>query len=138
MNLDSIVEARIHPAIGVARIGNSDEYFIGPEIPYPTPPPAGGYRDQNGRLKRQAALFRVYGYDADGKVVAELTAENAEIAWTVHVANKKGAWYDFDAALDLPEAATLQSARRNAMFQGLEREKLVIDPGSRSISGRAS
>jgi len=136
MNLDSIVEARIHPAIGVARIGNSDEYFIGPEIPYPTPPPAGGYRDQNGRLKRQAALFRVYGYDADGKVVAELTAENAEIAWTVHVANKKGAWYDFDAALDLPEAATLQSARRNAMFQGLEREKLVIDPGSRSISGR--
>lgn len=135
MNPESIVEARIHPAIGIARIGNSEEYFIGPEVPRPTPPPGGGYRDKAGRLKRQAALFRIYGYDARGQAVAELTAENAEIEWTVHVANKKGAWYDFDAALDLPEAATLKSARRNAMFQGRERDRLVIDPGPRSISG---
>ncbi len=135
MNLDSIVEARIHPAIGIARIGNSEEYFIGPEVPRPTAPPEGGYRDPAGRLKRQAALFRIYGYDANGQAVAELTAENAEIEWTVHVANKKGAWYDFDAALDLPEAATLKSPRRNALFQGAERDRLVIDPGPRSVSG---
>ena len=31
LTIDSI---RIHPAIGIARLGNSpDEYFIGPEIP---------------------------------------------------------------------------------------------------------
>ncbi|NUK13115.1 hypothetical protein HRW18_35195, partial [Streptomyces lunaelactis] len=30
---DNIVRAAIHPAIGVARVGNSqDEYFLAPEI----------------------------------------------------------------------------------------------------------
>ena len=135
MSLDAIVEARIHPAIGIARIGNSDEFFIGPEVPHPIPPPEGGYRDSAGKLKRQAALFRIYGYDASGLPVAELTAGNAEIEWTVHVANKKGAWYDFDAALDLPEAAALRSPRRNAFVQGADRRKLIIDPGPRTISG---
>ena len=136
MKLDSVVEARIHPAIGIARIGNSAEFFIGPEVPHATAAPEGGYRDSKGRLKRQAALFHIYGYDQDGKVVAELTASNAEIDWTVHVANKKAAWYDFNAALDLPEAVNLQSPRRNSWVQGKDREKLVIDPGPRSVSGR--
>ena len=136
MDLKSIVEARIHPAIGIARVGNSDEYFIGPHVPHPTPPPPGGYRDASGKLKRQAAEFRIYGYDSDGAVVAELTSANADIEWTVHVANKKGAWYDFDAALDLPEAKDLKSSRRNAFIQGAEREKLVIDPGPRTVSGK--
>jgi hypothetical protein len=134
MDLESIVEARIHPAIGIARIGNSDEYFIGPQVPHPTPPPPGGYRDASGKLKRQAAQFRIYGYDSNGEVVAELTSVNASIEWTVHVANKKGAWYDFDAALDLPEAKDLKSCRRNAFIQGEQREKLVIDPGPRTVS----
>jgi hypothetical protein len=48
MNLDSVVEARIHPTIGVARVVNSDEFFIGPEVPYATAPPQGGYRDAGG------------------------------------------------------------------------------------------
>jgi len=135
MDLKSIVQARIHPAIGVARIGNSDEYFIGPEVPHPTPPPPGGYRDASGKLKRQGALFRIYGYDQHGQVVAELTSADATIEWTVHVANKKGAWYDFDAALDLSEAHDLKSARRNAFVQGADRDRLVIDPGPRSVSG---
>jgi hypothetical protein len=136
MSLDSVVEARIHPAIGVARIGNSDEFFVGPEVPHPVPPPPGGYRDPEGRLKRQAARFRLYGYDSAGQVVAELTAANSEIVWTAHVANKKAAWYDFDAALDLPEAATLRSTRRNSPVQGKDRSKLIIDPGPRSVSGK--
>ena len=102
MGVDEIVSARIHPAIGIARIGNSpDEYFIGPELPYPVAAPPGGYKDPQGRLKRQAAQFRIYGYDADGNVVAEITVADAEIAWTVHVANTKSAWYDFNFALDL-------------------------------------
>jgi hypothetical protein len=135
MNLNLVVEARIHPAIGVARVGNSDEFFIGPEVPYPTAAPQGGYRDSAGRLKRQAARFRIYGYDRDGNVVGELTASHADILWSVHVANKKAAWYDFDVALDLPEAANVRSARRNSAIQGKERASLIIDPGSRSVSG---
>jgi L-Lysine epsilon oxidase N-terminal len=136
MKLNDVVEARIHPAIGIARVGNSQKYFIGPEIPFPVAPPQGGYRDDEGRLKRQSACFRVYGYDSEGHVLGELTCDNAEIVWNVHVANKKAAWYDFDFALDLPEAVHERSARRNPQFQGKEREKLVINPNPRSVSGR--
>lgn len=139
INLKLVASARIHPAIGIARVGNSEEddgWFIGPEIvPGPRREP-GFYRDTKGRLKRQAARFRVYGYDRNGKALGELTEDEATIEWTVHVANKKAAWYDFDIALDLPEAAGVQSARRNATIQGADRKKLVIDPGESTIHGR--
>ncbi len=58
MSLDNIVRCRIHPGIGVARIGNStDEYFIGPEAPGEVPSPQGGFKDLSGRIKRQVARF---------------------------------------------------------------------------------
>jgi hypothetical protein len=77
---------RIHPAIGLARVGNSEEYYIGPEtaagMPVkPDDPTMGGLpikpgtesdtitssdvRDANGALKRQAARFRIFQYSAD-------------------------------------------------------------------------
>jgi hypothetical protein len=90
MDVSSIAKVRIHPAIGIARVGNSeDEYFIGPELPYPTPQQLGFYKDPAGKLKRQAALFRIYAYDAKGRVLGEVTANDGTVAWTVHVANKK-------------------------------------------------
>jgi hypothetical protein len=140
MNPKSVVAARIHPAIGIARVGNAEpgedgpDYFIGPQVPNRTPAPEGGYRDGRGRLKRQAAEFRIYGYDRDGKVVGELTDKIATIEWHVHVANKKAYWYNFDVALDLPEAKSVRSPRRNAHIQGGEREKLKIDPGPCDVS----
>lgn len=137
MNLDSVVEVRIHPAIGIARVGNApgkDDYFIGPQLPHRAKAPRDGYRDSHGRLKRQAAEFRIYGYDKSGKPILEITDEIAEIDWSVHVANKKAAWYNFDVALDLPEAAAVRSARRNAQIQGSTRDRLVIDPGPRGVS----
>ena len=61
-----IVRAAIHPAIGIARVGNSpDEYYFGPEVDEPAPPD--GYKDAGGAIKRQAARFRVYGYNAAGE-----------------------------------------------------------------------
>jgi hypothetical protein len=88
-----IVRAVIHPGIGIARVGNSpEEFFIGPEVPHPDAPPPNFYKDTSGALKRQAARFRIYGLDADGNVVAELTQANAHIVWNVHLANKKAAW----------------------------------------------
>ena len=140
----TIVRAAIHPAIGIARIGNSreaDGYFIGPEVPDEPALGRGAYKDKSGALKRQAARFRVYGLNAAGEVVAELTADNAEIEWTVHLANKKAAWYQFQLALDIPEAsspAAPPSARRNASVVGDDRTQLVIDPGPRSIKGRGT
>src|SRR5580692_7355649 len=89
-----VVRAAIHPAIGVARVGNSEKgFFIGPEVTDPEPVKPGFAKDSAGALKRQAALFRVYGYNASGEAVVELTAENADIEWTVQVANMKAAWY---------------------------------------------
>jgi hypothetical protein len=76
---------RIHPAIGFARVGNSEEFYLGPETMAGLPsgenkPETGGLpikagteseaitsrdlRDKNGALKRQAARFRVYAYRA--------------------------------------------------------------------------
>src|SRR5215469_8252077 len=48
---------RIHPAIGIARLGNSPEScFIGPEIPG-VHPDVSLYRDREFCLKRQGARF---------------------------------------------------------------------------------
>src|SRR6185312_15389137 len=88
-------------------------------------------------LKRQAARFRVYGYNATGEVVAELTADNAAIRWSAHVANHKAAWYEFQIALDIPEANSAPPSQlRNQSIAGPNRAGLVIDPGPRSIWGR--
>jgi hypothetical protein len=85
-------------------------------------------------MKRQAARFRIFGLDAQGRVVRELTADDAAIQWTVHLANKKAAWYQFETALDLPEA--VPTSRRNAAYQGAARDALVIDSGPRRVLGR--
>ncbi|MDO7874762.1 LodA/GoxA family CTQ-dependent oxidase [Hymenobacter sp. ASUV-10] len=129
-----IVRAAIYPAIGIARVGNSpDEYFIGPEVLAAPRVEPGFYKDRQGALKRQAARFRVYGLDEAGQVVRELTAADADITWHVHVANKKAAWYEFNTAMDIPEAIPV--GRRNANFVGEQRAGLVIDPGALTIAG---
>ena len=135
-----IVRVAIHPAIGVARVGNSkDEYFIGPQVISPTPKAAGFYRDAQGALKRQAAEFRVYAYNAAGEVVREITADWGVIHWSAHLANRKAAWYQWQIAMDIPEAATVTVDRRNqTLTDPAIRAALVIDSGKRSISGRGS
>ena len=134
----TIVRAAIHPAIGIARIGDSaTAYYIGPQVTEPAPQPPGTYRDAAGDLKREAALFHLYGYNAAGEVVRELNADNADITWTAHLANKKAQWYQFQAALDIPEAATMSVPRRNPKVVVPMRGTLAIDPGPRSIAGKS-
>jgi len=131
----AVVRAAIHPSIGIARLGNSkDGYFLAPEVVDPQPQPPGFYRDSTGALKRQAVRFRIYGLNAQGQVVTELTQSNAEIVWTVHLANKKAGWYQFQIALEIPEAQSAPHAfLRNVAIPN--RSDLVIDPGPRRISG---
>ncbi|AKT42100.1 LodA/GoxA family CTQ-dependent oxidase [Chondromyces crocatus] len=132
-----IVRAAIHPAIGVARVGNSASgIFYGPEV---TTPPGEGpleHRDDEGALKRQAARFRIYGYNAAGELIRELTADWADITWTVHVANRKASWYRWQLSLDIPEAASVALPLRNASVEGPARDVLTIDGGARSIRGK--
>jgi hypothetical protein len=102
-------------------------------VPYLTPVEPGSYRDGEGALKRQAARFRIYGYNASGEVVREITSDGADIVWTVEVANQKAAWFNFVTAMDLPQATPC--GRRNGAVTGASRAGLMIKPGPRSISG---
>ena len=89
----------IHPSIGIARLGSSDEYFFGPEAlpnkpdndrPWeshfrPGPPPW-DCRDGYGTLKRQVAHFRIFECKCDehGQITKEPlenTVEEASITW---------------------------------------------------------
>jgi len=92
MGIDStIVRAAIHPGIGVARIGNSpDEYYVGPELMHVPPMAPGSLRDAQGALKRQAARFRIYGYNAAGEVVHELTADQDHIEGPDRMGSRAG------------------------------------------------
>jgi len=132
-----IVKAAIYPSIGIARVGNSKkEWYLGPEVPDPLPLPLGSYRDDTGALKREAARFRVYGLNASGVIVKELTCADADIRWTVQLANKKAAWYGFELAMDIPEATqpgVPPTTLRNPMIT--DRARLAITPKARSISG---
>ena len=132
---DCIVQAVIHPAIGVARVGNSDDYIVGPEVINPEALPAGSYRDADKRLKRQAARFRMYGVNARGEIVRELTGDPAaRIDWKVTVANTKSAWFGFQLALDIPEASYAPpTTLRNPGVA--DRSRLAITPPPVELSG---
>jgi hypothetical protein len=100
---------RIHPAIGIARMGDStaageEGYFIGPEVPnfdfVPGPYDASGtgrgnYRDRSNKIRREGARFRIYEYAyseinrSEPIMVREITSRDAEIVWEVEIGNRK-------------------------------------------------
>lgn len=129
---------RIHPSIGVARLGNSPEgKLLVPNktggLPHEYKQDLEGYDDWNqnivdaisfkdelGRIKRQGQPFRIY----DKKGV-EITLERDDIEsieWTVHLVNKKAEWYDFD------------ELKGNLLYkyEGQNDEKLEIKNGDNS------
>jgi hypothetical protein len=76
---------RIHPAIGIGRVGDSEEFYVAPVtaagtiepnglmggLPIKpdtedTPITADDFRDRDGNVKRQAARFRIYAYPSGG------------------------------------------------------------------------
>ncbi|HEX6352892.1 LodA/GoxA family CTQ-dependent oxidase [Actinophytocola sp.] len=179
---------RVHPSIGFARVGNSDEYNLAPETmaalplpddgrrPTPNPETVGGLplrpdgvttitsrdvRDSRGRLKRQAARFKIFAYDDDvlgrypTSTGTEITIGShvdgkrvVDIVWTVHVANKKANCYLLEAPGTT--AVYLLSQYENGLTPPLRNvgegewaadpervRKLTIDPGPRAIRGTA-
>jgi len=125
-----IKTVKIYPPIGVARLGNSpDGYFVGPERPNEVISPAGGFRDAGGLIKRQAARFRLFGFDENNQLVNEITANDATIQWTAHLANTKAAAEFFH-----PKSEA-NPPMRNAGFTG-DRNQLKLDPGPASLGGK--
>lgn len=140
------VAYKIHPAIGIARVGNadSDQFFIGPEIPGmpaagekpgTTVPP---FKDGRGKIKPQAARFHIWEYKlTNGKYqptreISLFDADVVDIKWTVHLANCKASFNQFDGEAG---ESRRPKPRRN---HGMSRNKLDIDPGPRQISGESA
>ena len=133
----TIVKYAVYPAVGIARVGNSpEEYYFAPEIPGQIPDINDKFKDPQGKIKRQAARFRVYGLDQDNNVVEEVTANSeVSITWEVHLANRKAINYQFHNAMDLGELS-LSAEKRNKTVTGEDRQQLLIDGGVRTISGQ--
>jgi len=153
---------KIHPGIGIARLGNSDsEFYLAPETPAGLPMecdddgnqrfgPDGvaplfvtSFRDRQGRIKRQAARFQVFVYDDASPEGRPLQIGDkiegggnrgtlATIHWQVYLANKKACWYEFDATAG-EHGYPPNHPRRNADVT--LRSRLIIDPGPRTIGG---
>jgi len=130
-----IVRLAIHPAIGIARVGNHpDAFFLGPEAPG-MHEPSPGTAKQDSMVRRQGARFRIYATLNSGEIV-EVTSAQAEITWKVAIANLKAGWYQFNNAMDLPANLAIPSGRRNAAVAGLARNALDIRPSPITISGK--
>ena len=137
----------IYPAIGIARVGNSkDEFLIGPEITgqkEPIDPKLSSgeeikYKDEFGKVKRQAARFRIYEVDDQGTVIREIVdSATTSIDWRVHLANRKPINYQFKNAMDLGKNLALDMTLRNPDIVDLEerKKKLLLDSGTRNIQG---
>lgn len=133
---------RIHPAVGFARVGSSSEDFPGPELPGTYATPADGlFRDASGQLRRQSVRFRVFEYDDANPAIppVEVVAGSPGVAlveWTVHLANKKAIWHEFDGVKGEERPYPPNDLRNPAIRDATERRRqLIIDPGARSISG---
>ncbi|MDQ3804327.1 MAG: LodA/GoxA family CTQ-dependent oxidase [Acidobacteriota bacterium] len=155
---------RIHPGIGIARLGDSPaEFCISPEKPAALPvacdaqgdarlSPDGTtevtvtkFKDAQGRIKRQAARFHVYVYDDESPAGRPLKIGDpvkgggnhgvlVDIQWQVYLANKKAVWYEFDALAGERGYGDTHQ-RRNADITDPEaRQQLIIDPGPRVVN----
>ena len=154
---------KIHPGIGIARVGNSeDEFYLAPEAPAAmpnecddwgnpltgadgvTPILVSSFKDSEGRIKRQAARFQVYVYDKKSPNGRPLVVGDpvegggnhgklVDIQWRVHLANKKSSWYQFNATQG-EHGYPLGHPRRNGHVEGNARDRLIIDPGPRIVN----
>jgi hypothetical protein len=120
---------KIYPTIGIARLGNCpddgpSDFYVGPEIPGSIIVPTNGYKDARGRVRRQAARFRIFGWE-DGVFMGEITSAVANITWTVELANTKAAFNEFQGT------GHTNGPLRNASVA--DRSSLMITPGPRTI-----
>lgn len=173
-NTSSNTTFRIHPSIGIARLGNSDAFYLAPEQPGALPIECDSegieQQDANGqplrvssfkesgdlsKIKRQAARFRIFVYSGDQRVSDEeiriggqypfvvtssTTAPTAvqgtvtDIVWTVHLANKKSSWYEFQETDGMHGYSASHPLRNPTVTQPDQRRQLITDPGPQKVS----
>ena len=109
------------------------------------------FKDHQGRVKRQAARFRVFAYDEANPQGFELkvndpisfvqqrtgqvvTAKLLDVNWTVYLANKKASWYRFQELDGEHGYAPAHPLRNPAISDNETRRRLIIDPGPQSVA----
>ena len=142
---------KIHPSVGVARLGNSPTSIcLSPEsiggLPFDADEygnslgPIVHFKDPKGLIKRQGQPFKIY--DEDGTEITLESKNVASIEWMVHLANKKAAWYQYSELQgNLLYGPSNSYTNQNIPFRNPnvphdERQSLIVDPGPRSISGK--
>ena len=140
----SPVTYKIHPAIGVARVGDGEDFYIAPETAGGLPINPDGrafgpedFRDGAGLVRRQGARFEVHRYDGEspGEPVRPGAGGVARIEWTVHLANKKPVWYGFLVGAGESGYSPEHPLRNPHVTDDAERQRLIIDPGPRTLAG---
>jgi hypothetical protein len=139
LDVTKIALCKIHPAIGIARLGNHlTEFFIGPETPGNFELPASFKLGDPPAVKRQGARFRIFAYDTAGNTLGELTPAEADIKWKVHLVNAKAEWDLFEGRTgeSLPLAQRRPNQKRNTNITN--RNSLIIDGGAQTVSRNQS
>jgi len=153
---------QIHPAIGIARVGDSpDQFYIAPETPAGLPiacdadgrttrgsdgreETTSDFKDECCRVKRQAARFKIYVYDDDSPDGRPLQPGDAiqgvgssgkliDVEWTAYLANKKAVWYRFQELEGEHGYAPDHPLRNADVADPDERQNLIIDPGPQTV-----
>lgn len=144
---------RIHPAIGIVRVGNapSSSFFVGPEVPGQGPielngSPVASYKVA-GQVRPQAARFRVYEYADLGQGLQPIGEVQIgvngvkDIVWTVHVANKKSSFHRFGGPrgeeFDPVDQRTAQPSLSLRNPDVTNRASLETDFGPRTVSAKS-
>ncbi len=167
---DSQTTFKIHPSIGIARLGNTDDnFYLSPEQPGALPIECDDMgaekQDKNGKpkrvknfkdsgdlslVKKQAARFKIFAYqgpdDDSGQEIEVGGTYNfiketgataptivqgtvTDIDWTVHLANKKASWYNFQENDGSEGYGPDHPLRNPTVTQPDLRRQLIIDPG---------
>jgi L-Lysine epsilon oxidase N-terminal/L-lysine epsilon oxidase C-terminal domain len=156
--MSNAITYRIHPGVGIARLGDSpNEFCITPEGPAQLPLQCDElgntikndgriktFKDAEGQIKRTAARFQIFVYDEESPEGRPLKIGDhiegggnrgtlVDIIWRVQLANKKAAWYEFDSLrgeTGYPAGTPLRNAD---ITDPTARQKLVIDPGPQIV-----
>lgn len=153
---------RIHPAIGLARVGDSpSDFYLGPETAGGLPiacdekgkttvdkdgkeEPPQSFKDSQCRIKRQAARFKIFVYDdqspegrklAPGDPIQGISSRGklVNIEWTVYLANKKSVWHQFKELEGEHGYAPDHPPRNADVTDDVARQRLIIDPGPQTV-----
>lgn len=169
---------KIHPGIGIARLGNMDSnFYLAPEQPgalpiecksdgtekkdaQGNPKRVSNFKDPKdpSKIRKQAARFKIFAYSEDDEEGAEVKVggtykfitESAvtaptivegivtDIEWTVHLANKKASWYEFQETDGMEGYSPTHALRNPTVVQPDLRRQLIIDPGPVTVDSKNS